>query len=94
MRGRRTGQLTDEETWRAVYEEGIKPAAVAAFEGISTQGVYMRLGAERKRRSAGEVDAAERTRDRLAAETSPESEAVFAGLVRAMDALTARLAGL
>lgn len=96
MRGTRTGQLTNEETWRAVKEEGITPAAVAAFEGVSTGAIYMRISQEKRRRAAltpTEADAQQRDRDTAkVAERELAPSAPVIRLVDALEALTASLA--
>lgn len=98
MRGKRTGQLTNEETWRAVKEEGIKPAAVAAFEGVSTAAIYMRISHEKRRRAAltpTEADAQQRERDTARVAAQPArlaGEGPVGSFMDALEALTASLA--
>lgn len=88
-KGKRGGQLTNEETWRAVKDEGLKPAAVAAFEGVSTAAIYMRISHEKRRRSALEAQAIEA----VTVEPSASGDPV-AGFLAALQQLTARLATL
>lgn len=51
MQGRRTGKLTDEETYRLVNERGAVVRELAEAEGVANQAIYMRLARERRRRA-------------------------------------------
>ena len=50
MQGKRTGKLTDEETYRLVFERNAVVKELAALEGVQPQAIYLRLSRERARR--------------------------------------------
>lgn len=64
MQGKRTGKLTDEETYRLVYERNAVVREIAQMEGVLPQAIYLRLARERQRREAVGLSVHRRARGR------------------------------
>lgn len=104
MQGRRTGTLTDAETYRLVFEEGAVVREVAASEGVNRQGIYLRLSRERARRAAAGLPIHHGVRGRRRDGAKPgvqvsmpparqaaAAEAMYEGIFDGLNAAIARL---
>lgn len=89
MQGKRTGKLTDAETYRMVFERGKSPKELAEFEGIKKQGIYLRLSRERQRRLAAGLEVHHGKRGRKPAVAAPAIPRGF--LIVEPDATFARM---